>query len=508
MRYKEFKPLLNEVNMSPGSLQNWLQGPAAAGMTMGFEAEMCVPCQNMPPKVDDIESIIEFFGKGDMKLEIKIGKALSSAYKHWVTAKYNKYLKDNPDFKYDIEERVFKELEKDYGEEEAYQMIDYETTEYTDMHEKVIADHKSYFFRMPVHTTKYWLMSLDVNNMLDIAGLDIGGKQELELPDEYNPVSDLLPGFKNAVKTDTVQSNLVYHGTERNATNYDNWIIEPDVTIQPAKGQVAVGLEFISPAKPIAETLANLENTVAWAKQYGCTTNESTGLHVNVSIPGYDRTKLDYIKLALFLGDEYILNQFNRLYNSQCNSVLRSLRNDPERFDVSDENGSMLLNQMRQHMSTRVSQFFHDSITDKYVSINAKDQWVEFRGPGGDYLNHDVRSLISVAIRTAMALQIACDENLYRKEYLRKLYTLVNPEIGVSAVTLFAKSAANELSKSELKSLLKDLKKVKEVEKQYAEPTADPAKPISKKPLPVYNQPAAQPAQPRAVEPEDDITRI
>jgi hypothetical protein len=505
MRYTEFKPLLNEVNMSPGSLQNWLQGPAAAGMTMGFEAEMCVPCQNMPPIVDDIESIIEFFGNGDPKLEIKIGKALASAYKHWVTAKYNKYLKDNPDFKYDVEERVFKELSKEYGEDEAYQMIDYATDEYTAEYERVIAEHKKYFFKMKIHSTSYWLSSLDVNNMLDIAGLDIGGKQELELPPEYNPLTNLLDGFKKAVKTDVVQSNLIYHGVERSAASYENWIIEPDVTIQPAKGQAAVGLEFISPAKPIAETLANLENTVAWANAYGCTTNESTGLHVNVSIPDFDRSKLDYIKLALFLGDEYILSQFNRLYNSQCDSVLRSLRNDPERFDVSDENGSMLLNQMRQNMTTRVSQFFHNSITDKYVSINAKENWVEFRGPGGNYLKHDIRSLISVAIRTAMALQIACNEQLYRKEYLRKLYTLVNPELGTSAVELFAKSAANELNKSELKSLLKDLKKVKEIEKQYVEPTVDPTKPIAKKPLPVYNTSAAahQPIEPQTVTPED-----
>ena len=508
MRYNEFKPLLNEVNMSPGSLQNWLQGPASAGMTMGFEAEMCVPCQVAPPPVDDIESIIEFFGKGDPKLELRIGKALASSYKQWVTTKYNKYVKSNPNFEHDIEERVFKELSKEYGDDAAYEFIDYSTPEYVEMHEKMINEHLAFFKRSKMNSTKYWLESLDVTNMLDVAGLDIGGKQELELPDEYNPLTNLLDGFKSAVKTDVVHSNLVYHGVERSDGNYQDWIIEPDVTIQTVDKN-SVGLEFISPAKLIPDTLANLENLVAWAKSYGCTTNASTGLHINVSIPDYDRTKLDYINLALFLGDDYILSQFNRMYNTYCASTLQSLRGDDERFDVSDENGSMLLNQMRQNMTTRVSRFFHDSITEKYVSINAKDKWVEFRGPGGDYLNHNVRSLISVALRTAMALQIACNEDLYRKEYLRKLYTLVNPELGTNAVELFAKSAANELSKSELKTLLKDLKKVKEIEKQYVEPTADPTKPIAKKPLSVYNKPAAsQEVEPQVVNPEDDITRI
>lgn len=493
MRYTEFKPLLNEVNMSPGSLQNWLQGPASAGMTMGFEAEMCVPCHTLPPAVDDIESIIEFFGRGDMRLEIKIGKALTTAYKLWVDDRYKRYVESNPDFKYDIDERVFKELEKDYSEEAAYQMIDYETDEYTEMHDKIMKDHRAFYGRMKANSTVAWLGALNVTTMIDVAGLNIGGKQELELPNEYNPLTQLLDGFKAALGTTTVHSNLIHGGVKRTDENYQDWIIEPDVTIQVGNA-TAAGLEFISPAKLIPETLANFEKLIHWAKNYGCTTNESTGLHINVSIPDYDRSKLDYIKLALFLGDDHILGQFNRMYNTYCASTLQSLRTDPDRFDVSDDNGSMLLNQMRQHMTTRISRFFHDSITDKYVSINAKDKWVEFRGPGGNYLNHDVRSLISVALRTAMALQIACNEDLYRKEYLGKLYTLVNPSLGTSAVELFAKSAANELSKPELKSLLKDLKKVKELEKPYvvAPATAPaPAKPIAKKPLPVYNTIAA-----------------
>jgi hypothetical protein len=46
--------------------------------------------------------------------------------------------------------------------------------------------------------------------MLDVAGLNIGGKQQLELPEEYNPLTQLLDGFKSAVGTKTVHSNLVY----------------------------------------------------------------------------------------------------------------------------------------------------------------------------------------------------------------------------------------------------------------------------------------------------------
>ena len=476
MRYREFKSTLLEVNMSPSSLQTWLQSPASNGMTMGFEAEMCVPCQTKPPQVNDIEDIIEFFSKGDFKLEVAIGKALASMYKRWVNQKYNNYLSNNPDFKYDIEERVFKELAKEYGEDEAYEMIDYESPEFEKMNEKVVADHKVYFSKLPIHSTASWLKALDVRTMIDMAGLDIGNKQVLTLPPEYDPLFNLLDDFKSAVNTKVVNTYSIFDPADNTNKDYSNWIIEPDVTIKPTS-KLSVGMEFVSPVKSISESLSDLENTIAWAKNYGCTTNESTGLHINVSVPNYNRTRLDYIKLALFLGDQYILNQFNRLYNSQCVSVLQTLRDNSNQL-----NDSNLLNQMRQHMTTEISRLFHNSITEKYVSINAKDGWVEFRGPGGDYLNHNIHSLTNVALRTAMALQIACNEELYRKEYLRKLYTLIDPSLGVNAIDLFAKFAANELSKSELKTLIKELKKVKEIEKQD-----DPVPPISKQPLPIYN---------------------
>ena len=44
------------------------------------------------------------------------------------------------------------------------------------------------------------------------------------------------------------------------------------------------------------------------AGQLNLYTNNSTGLHINVSIPD----KLDVLKLAVFTGDQYVLQQFGR----------------------------------------------------------------------------------------------------------------------------------------------------------------------------------------------------
>jgi hypothetical protein len=49
----------------------------------------------------------------------------------------------------------------------------------------------------------------------------------------------------------------------------------------------AQGLEFVSPPLPIEELLSDLNKVKAWADKTGCYTNDSTGLHINVSVPGW-----------------------------------------------------------------------------------------------------------------------------------------------------------------------------------------------------------------------------
>jgi hypothetical protein len=111
---------------------------------------------------------------------------------------------------------------------------------------------------------------------------------------------------------------------------------------------------------------------------------------------------------------------------------------------------------MKQNLNKEAGKLIYKSNSDKHVSINAKDGWVEFRAPGGDYLNKNPSFLSDTAIRVAMALHIACNDNLYKQEYSKKLYKLASND-NATAVDLFVKYSNNKLSKSEL---LQNLRKV------------------------------------------------
>jgi hypothetical protein len=73
----------------------------------------------------------------------------------------------------------------------------------------------------------------------------------------------------------------------------------------------------------------------------------------------------------------------------------------------------------------------HDNHTSKYTSLNLQNNRVEFRSPGGDWLNEyrkDPGKLINTLLRFVVALDAAMDPTKYRQEYLKKLYKLLNPK--------------------------------------------------------------------------------
>lgn len=202
-----------------------------------------------------------------------------------------------------------------------------------------------------------------------------------------------------------------YHQRTKNATD---WYAEPDGSIQP--GPNGFGRELVSPPltpKAALEALNNFYNMARDGKFY---TNNSTGLHINVSIP----QKIDPLKLAVFTGDQYVATQFGRQNAKYASSVIKSLKsviNKPINRHVSEfkDWGSVLdsvrtiaKNIMRAHS----------------VSISGENKnYISFRAPGGDYLSK-YQEVYNVVGRFVRAMQIASDPNAYKNEYYAKIYDL------------------------------------------------------------------------------------
>ena len=284
--------------------------------------------------------------------------------------------------------------------------------------------------------------------------------------DGETDIEEIADSFKSKIGKPVVASSS-YHSAQRNDTDY---IVEPDSSLDPDDSSDA-GLEFISPPMPVDEMFSDMDKIVNWAENYGCYTNSSTGLHMNISVPDMSTAKLDFVKLALLMGDEYVLEKFERMGNYFAKSAMQMVR---DRVAQRPEDATAMLEQMKERLNVLATKVIHSGETSKYTSINTKDGYVEFRSPGGDWLasyNEDKGNIENTMLRFVVALDAAMDPEKYRKEYLTKLYKLLSPKGENDTLAYFAKFAAGELPQSALKSFVRQAQLERKVKKDGA-PTA------------------------------------
>ncbi len=480
---------ISEVRMSTANLR---QLAAQTGAKAGMEFEMIVPdagTMDLEPEwerddgpdrrarsFDDIEEFFndgDYNGRGDIR---RLIEALGEAYQEWkmdqtadawddegvdffrdFVANNDLFDRDealdqardevitaNPNLPTDSEEfqqlvsARINELEEQYVLEE----WERQGSHYSDAFEAFAEEkHEDYdeaeFLR---ETTPY--MS-DVESEYDIqwpywydANEGVEGEADID---------EIANEFESAVGK-PVNASRQYHGATRQAGKY---VVEPDGSLEGDEPGDA-GLEFVSPPMPIDELIDDLNKVKAWAGSRGCYTNDSTGLHINISVPDYSLDKLDYVKLALLMGDEYVLDLFGRSSNHYAKAATGKIR---DALKKNPDLAPALMDKMRGHMEDLATKAIHSGRTDKYTSINTKEGYIEFRSPGGDWLDANFDKIENTLLRFTVALSAAIDPEAYRKEYLKKLYKLlegVQPKEGVDVVQLFANYSSGELDKAAL----------------------------------------------------------
>ena len=498
MRFTEFKltklteSILDEVSMSPTSLQRWADSADTKGMLMGIEFEMCVPLYwfddhepildyDYNPAANSIEDILEFFADGDGGIQFRYQrdeskKELKNLYYDWVEDKLDDYIIEYPDKlvngifqvlmdELDTEEYMPQAI-SDLGDEDHPALLRYahglkreevlqiiedknDSLIYDEARNKARGIIAKNMKKQDLLDEKDWLHDINVDVMSEAQ--DLVANLTWPYMDEADGgnISEIADDFAAHI-SEPVHYNTDYHGGGREK---GQWIVEPDSSID-CDDHYDLGLEFISPPQEISETLRQMEELYSWADKKNCYTNSTTGLHMNISVPNFSIDKLDFIKLALFMGDKYILAKFDRLTNTYCRSATDIIT----KITTFDQTNQLLI-KMREHLTTAASKMIHDGLTAKYTSINTQDGYVEFRGPGGDYLNKSITELTSTALRLAMALNIACDEDAHKEEYAKKLYKLVSDRVtnatNKDSVDLFVNYASSNMGKAELKAFIK-----------------------------------------------------
>lgn len=231
------------------------------------------------------------------------------------------------------------------------------------------------------------------------------------------------------------------------------WVMEPDGSVTgQGYNQTDLGIEIKSPPIPLPEFVQIFDKFVKWAKENKAYTNKQTGLHLNMSIP--NGGKIDYLKLVLFAGADKVSADFERTFNSYAKSNLKTLEKvvkDDNRYEyrISDSMAAL-----KQGMLTKASKILDDSNLDRYMQINFKYSYVEFRAPGNDWLGQYLPQVTETLYRFGYAVTIAADASAEREEYAKKLYKLLSNAGREDLLTPFVKFASGLMSKKELKQTL------------------------------------------------------
>ena len=116
-------------------------------------------------------------------------------------------------------------------------------------------------------------------------------------PDAYGgsiDMDDVARDFSDAIGRRVKTGG--YHSGAYSQT--DNYRIETDSSLSDPDEPGDAGLEFVSPPLTIPEMLEDIKKVAEWANRVGAYTNSSTGLHMNVSVPGYSMQQSEWRKGA------------------------------------------------------------------------------------------------------------------------------------------------------------------------------------------------------------------
>lgn len=508
MRAKQFVPVVEaqqelfEVKMSPGSLKKLAGGIDAL---VGIEFEMFVPDvgsvddDGYEPEEDmdydeeayDIDDIVRFFNDGDYNDRSTIRdleEELREKFFEWMNEQideqwnssdgrefFAKWVKENVDPDeiadyVDKPEDLFGDKTPDKEDWEKFIEDEWEETFNSDAYQNAYDEFREERQDDGDFDEREFLRDIGIYNMSDVNGRiqnyiawphytypEVGGDAEANL-------DQLADEFSEAIGR-RVHYSTGYHSGPR--TDYA-YTIEPDSSLE---GGDDAGLEFISPPLPLDQAIEDVKKIKEWADERGAYTNKQTGLHMNVSVPGFDPENLDFVKLALLLGDKKILNSFSRYGNYYCESAMDIINQAP----TTDEK-EQLFKKLKDNLDTiarRVVVGYGSAEVKfgpisqrigKFTSINPKHNRVEFRGPGGDWLGQNFDKIEETLYRTVVALDAAVDPGKYRKEYLKKLTKMFAPTKG-SLEDVFVQYASGSITREELKNKLKATQSQRKKEK-------------------------------------------
>ena len=126
--------------------------------------------------------------------------------------------------------------------------------------------------------------------------------------------------------------------------------------------------------------------------------------------------RINKLKMALLLGDEYLLNQFGRLQNTYTKSQYRRLLRYAEKMKRGDNNSFLKLqSELERGLSKdKFSSIHFKGSTDK----DTDNELIEFRIAGGSDYNEMYQDVVKAVIRYGTIMKAGYDDNAFRRDYI------------------------------------------------------------------------------------------
>lgn len=188
------------------------------------------------------------------------------------------------------------------------------------------------------------------------------------------------------------------------------------------------GFELISPPMSTSLALSDLRKIFDWISSNGHYTNDSTGFHVGVSYGSPDSIKkVNKLKLVMLLGEDYLLQLFDRELNTYTQSHLLKLK---KRIADAILKGQDWTKQRR--FNDLLNKIEKKIDVSKYTTVNFKkleQGYLEFRIMGNENYHEKFETVKDTILRYAFVLRAALDPHSFETTYKRELARLFSQSL-------------------------------------------------------------------------------
>ena len=226
------------------------------------------------------------------------------------------------------------------------------------------------------------------------------------------------------IKDNSEFQNYPESGDYGDTNTTTGWAVENDSSIEADEGAAA---ELISPVfNSPRDMLTEMKSLFDWSeKNFG--TNRSTGLHVTMSWHGeaagqQSNAEPNKLKMALLLGDEYLLAEFGRLKNSYAKSQYQNVLRHAEGMKRGNKQSfEDFENELTKGISNDKFQSIHFK-TEK--DRNAGTNLIEFRIAGGADYNTMYEKVVKACVRYSTIMEAGYTD-AYQKDYVNAVFKLL-----------------------------------------------------------------------------------